>query len=439
MDNTREFNPLMDFGNGLDDLNGNVRGKGVTYSAPSADGEFGGQTVSFQLKIAETTDDLKKSMGIDVSVSGSYDLFSGSEKFSFAEQSNFHSYSIFLVAGITVANPPTVIENETLTASANQLLAAGNSDRFRQEFGDLYVKEITSGGELWAILEFVTRSDSDKVDISNRLSAGLSFGIGGVDASVGFTDAIQKTTQNMQISVNVFQRGGAGESAKMSISLTELVEKITSFPVAVKASPVRYTASLQDYLALDLPLPPNFIQIQAAKDILAKFIQDRSLLLQFLSDVDYVEAHADQFEPYDASALTAYVTKVTDSLNAITSAASTCANDITKCQFVPALVVDRSILPKRLTLSMPDFAAAWELDGKKGSFDDPSTNVGRLVAYLQQHSVTVTFGGFGATGTAAGWPGHHIAAGFHQNPAARTLLTTGMTVSIASGNEWVPD
>jgi hypothetical protein len=240
----------------------------------------------------------------------------------------------------------------------------------------------------------------------------------------------------MQISVNDFQRGGAGDSAKMTISLPELIQKITSFPVAVKAAPVRYTASLQDYLSLDLPKPPNFIQIQAAKDVLARFIQDRSLLLQFLSDVDYVEAHPDQFDDYDASTLTAYVTKVTDSLNAITSAASNCANDITKCQYVPALVIDGTMLPKRLTLSMPDFVAAWKLDGEKANFDDPSTNVGSLFAYLQQRGVIVT-PGFSAVGGTK--PHYHIASAFHQSPAAKTLLTAGMKVSVESGWEWVPD
>lgn len=436
MNATREFNPMMDFGNGVDDLNGNVRGKGVTYSAPSSDGSFSGQTVRFHLKMIETVDDLKKSMGIDVSVSGSYDLFSGSEKFSFTEQSNFHAYSIFLVAGITVSNPPTIIENEALTTSASTLLANGDNKRFREEFGDLYVKEMTSGGELWAVLEFTTRTDSDKVDITNRLSAGLQFGVGGVDASVGFADSIQRITQNMQISVNVFQRGGAGDTAKMSISLPELVAKITAFPSTVKASPVRYTVSLQDYLALDLPKPPNFVQIQAARDSLAKFMQDRAILQQFLSDVDYVETHSDQFEPYDASALTVYVAKVAKSLNDITSAASNCVNDITKCQLVPAMVVDRSLLPKRLTLSMPDFAAAWELDGRKDQWGDPSTNVGRLVAYLQQQGVKIEFGEFGVGGTN---PHHHVVQAFHQTPEARTLLTAGMKVSISSGNEWAPD
>jgi hypothetical protein len=346
----RDFREFMDYGLGIDDASGNIRARAVDHGDPVPVPETGGQTVLFRLHKSETVEDVHKAIGLSVDGAAAYGLFAASDKFDFAESSNFQTYSLFLVVAITVTNTSRHILDEKLVDAGKTLLGQGTdagNKRFREEFGDIYIKGVETGGEFMAIVEIETRSDQEKQDISNKLEAGGFFGVGGADLASTFTSNFAQVTSNATLNINSFQRGGEGEGAVQQISVGALIEKARTFAIQVMQRPVSYRVQTQDYLALDLPTPPNVIDLQNAKDVLQRYETQRATLLQALNDANYVMSHSDQFEPFSADALTKFTQGISTSLNNISKSASSCVNDIRSCKFDEEPVPDRNLLPKR--------------------------------------------------------------------------------------------
>jgi hypothetical protein len=358
---TRDFEGFMDFGLGIDDVNGAVRGQAVTRDEIVETQGTGGQTVIFSLQSVESLDQLQKALGLSVDASAAYGLFGASDKFQLSENSNFQSYSLFLVVSMAVINSSKHLLNEKLRQDANgpaTLLSNGNFDRFREEFGDLYIKGIETGGEFHGIIEIETQDESDKTSLSNQLTAGGVFGIGGAELATQFNTSFSHLTSNRALHVASFQRGGLGAGANPTLSPGDMLQKTQNLPADVAAHPVATRVFLQDYRSLDLPAPPNFIDIQLARDAVQSYFDQRAVLKSFLNDVVYIEKHTDAFESFDPAPVQAQVTKASAALTALAHDASQCQNNIHACQVNPdAFVPDRRVLPKRKAppVTVPDF------------------------------------------------------------------------------------
>lgn len=344
---TKDFSGFMDFGIGLDSVSGNVRGLATTRPAPQTVPTADGQRVIFGVHQTESVEDLHKVLGLAVDMEASFGMFGGSEKFTFAEESNFHSYSLFFVVSIEVHNEETHMIGEELVPAAAQLLAAGQAERFRQEFGDVYLKGIQTGGQYYAVVEVLTTDETDRTNLSNSFSAGGLFGgvAGSVDTS--FDAKFEQATARRQLNISTLQAGGLSEGASQKVSPQDMVAKATAFPSEVAGHPVPYRAEFQDFQALNVPPPPNLVQIQNAKDVLAQYASRRSALLQLGSDIAYIQQHPDQFESFDSGRLNQIAAQVAEALNTITAAASQCMNDLTTCRFVVPAMPDVSQLPQR--------------------------------------------------------------------------------------------
>jgi hypothetical protein len=344
-DRDRDFADFMDFGLGIDDVNGNIRGLAVTGSDKGQVGT--GQNVKFICKKTESLEELHQGIGVSVEGSGYYGLFGGSDKFKMAQDASFKSYSVFLFVDIIVQNPSKHLIGEQLAPTPSALLSAGNFDRFRQEFGDFYIKGIKMGGEYCAIVEIETTDSSDQTNISNKLETAGFFGAGGADLATTFSSEFAKVTVDRTLSVNSVQIGGAGAGAKQAVDPGEVIAKAQNFPSQVLSDPVAYQVELQDYTALDIPAPPNAIDMQNAKDVLQKFATDRDTLVQFLNDIGFIKQHPEQFENFDNNALDALEQGIASTLNQITKAASQCLNDVRQCAFQSVTIPSQNQLPKR--------------------------------------------------------------------------------------------
>jgi hypothetical protein len=341
----RDFDGFMDFGFGVDDVNGNVRGQAVTRSEPVQVG--GGQKVTFICNKTESQEELQEGIGLTVEGSGAYGFFAGSDKFDLVKKSNFKSYSVFLFVNVSVENPSRHLLGEKLVDTAAELLAAGNTTRFREEFGDFYIKGIKTGGEYWAIVEIETTDSSDQTDISNKLQTAGFFGVGGADLATTFSDNFLKVTGSRTLNIVAFQNGGAGQGAKQEVQPGEVVTKAQNFPAEVSKDPAAFQVELQDYKALDIPNPPDPIQLQKAKDQLGEFARNRATLMQFLNDIAFIKEHPEQFESFDNNSLDNLEQQIAGTLNQITDAASSCFNDVNKCDFQPVNIPSRNLLPNR--------------------------------------------------------------------------------------------
>src|SRR5882672_7618596 len=131
-----DFEDPMNYGVGAESLRIKVRGNGVTGGTPQSVPGGGGQTVQFSLLKVDSYEDYQSAFNLDAEASAIYGLFHASAKFSFAESHKFHSYSKYLVASIVVTNAFEQIPDPKLIDPARALLANGQQDRFRAEFGD---------------------------------------------------------------------------------------------------------------------------------------------------------------------------------------------------------------------------------------------------------------------------------------------------------------
>jgi N-acetylneuraminic acid mutarotase len=353
----RDFSEFMDFGLGIDDTNGKIRGLAVDMPRPPVEVPgTGGQTILFGVQKVENVNDLHKVTGLSIEGSAAYGLFGGTDKFDFVNSSNFHSCSLFLCVTISVTNTSKHILAEKLAEPGPTLLGQGTdaaNKRFRQEFGDLYIKGIETGGEYLAIVEIETHTDEEKRNISNKLASGGFFGVGGIDLATHFSQSFAQTTANQSLKIVSFEKGGAGSGAKQTVDVGELIAKAQDFPKQVLSAPAAYRVELQDYLAFDLPEPPNQVDLQNAKDVLEQCEAKRVTLLGILNDINFILSHPDEFESFDDSALGALSDTAASSLNTIKHSASQCLNDIKACRFDPIGVPDVGTLPKRKAATSP--------------------------------------------------------------------------------------
>ena len=417
---TKDFAEFMDFGLGIDDVNGKIRNMAVTGATPTGVPGTGGQVVQFRLIKTESLEQVHKSLGLSVDGSASYMMVSGSEKFSFVESSSFQSYSVFLLVQITVTNTSTHLLGEQLVPSAVDLLANGNTVRFRQEFGDLYIKGIETGGEFWSIIEIQTTDTQDQTEISNQLDVGGFFGAGSADVKTSFTSSFQKVTANHSLKIQAFQVGGAGEGAKQQVSIGEVIEKAQNFASEVLLKPVAYRVELQDFGALNIPEPPNPIDVQNAKDVLQRFAEDRAVLIQLQNDIVYIKQQPGQFDVFDDNSLTALAGQVAVTLNQITQGASHCFNDVKACVFQASSIPSRSLLPNRKSGIMVNVPNVIGMSARRDQDGDGAEETLKFLGLIVQTIAVST-------------DGNHQDLALTQSPAPGTTVAIGSTVTIGVG------
>src|SRR6266516_2157619 len=189
----------MDFGAGINSLIGQVRGDAVIRTDPQDTLGASGQKVLINVKLDESQEDLNSALNISAEVSASFVVFGGSDKFTFAEKCGFHQFSLFLVVHVSVVNAFKQMRDVQLKPQALNLLSVGQAMRFHEEFGDVFVRGVQTGGEFAAVLEIQTTSTNDAQDVKNHLEASGLFGAlsGGSD----FSQSVQQATKNHRVDV----------------------------------------------------------------------------------------------------------------------------------------------------------------------------------------------------------------------------------------------
>jgi hypothetical protein len=333
---------------GVDTPSGEARNIAATGS-PSPVPGAGGDIVAFSMTEVSTVEDLHTALGISASVSGGFGLFSASARFTYANQCTVHSNSVFLVVSVTVTNAFQSIPAPGITADASKLLAAGNDKRFRDEFGDMFVRGIMTGGQFFGVIQVITRDQSDSRDVSASLSASYA----GFSASGTFDSSFSKTVSTHQTKVTCYREGGDfvrnGQSgAPVPTQVDAMIDAATSFPRTVRGNAVAYTALLDGYSILPLPNPPNFIDLQQQKDVLTQCAALRDQDLQWINDISYIAQNQDQFINVDPAALNNWRNDVSADLNTIAAAASAALNDPAAARVPSDLRITALTLPQRI-------------------------------------------------------------------------------------------
>ena len=271
-------------------------GTGLTMTNISEDPNANGQIVRTSFSSVTTQDSLMESLGISVSLDARYGLYSGGAKMDFAQSHAVNSFSSFIVGRCEVHNATRHGHGPQLTAEALAIVNSGDKKTFKTAFGDLFVRSMKTGGELYIVARITSVSEEHQ----SKMAASLHAEYNGLAASVSFKSsfetAMKETNNKSEVFVAMSQAGGIGSQVTFTgPDAVKIMERLSSFPQAAHDHPVGYEVELATYDTIPLPIPP--MEENEDRDIvLADCLAQKMKLLKGLSDLQFLQGpSADTF------------------------------------------------------------------------------------------------------------------------------------------------
>lgn len=391
MKNIIPYNPTFELGKGFNSLKGDALGTIFQSDFGFSDTQGAeGQEVHFKMSRIEDVEQLYETLGISINSSGRYGLFAASAKFDFAQNSSFNSYSVFYLLSVKVKNAVKHIKNPQINPVVGQWLTDGKTDKFIRGFGDSYIEAIITGGEFFAIYEFVCTDESSKTQIGAQLEAEYGSAMfTGVEVSAKFNSTVSSASKKSQLKLTTYQSGGVGH--RVVTNPEEMIERAKEFPSIVKGNMgVAYEVIFQSYETLPLPEGPNYIELENKKHVLDSYAKDIIKWRQKLAELDYIIEQPEEFEFEDDKHMETVVdqrTALTNIIKACTLHASNCADSISKCDvFSPSpddlkALTSRKLPSRKKTLDYVVIYDGLNYTGNanyltKGKFKDGNKDLG---------------------------------------------------------------
>jgi hypothetical protein len=346
----------MEYGIGIDSPSGDARNVGV-LGGPTTIPNAGGSIVEYELTQVSSDEDLQTSLGVSASASGGVGLFSASASMDFAQKCHVHSNSVFLLASVKVNLAFAQIREPAIKPEAAAKLGDGDPTRFQEMYGDSFVRGLQTGGRFFSVVEIFTSSKTEQESLS--ISVKGSYGLFSGQAS--FSSEFSQAVSNRSLKITTHHEGGV--VPKEPTSLEDVQAIASGFAATVEGHAVPYGVLLDKYTILDLPNPPNYIDLQHQMDVLAYCARQRNALWTALNEVDYILDNPGQFTDApgadDAAPLVAYRAALTGDLDTVARAASA-ALQHPRDATLPALSASAPTMPKRREGESDALAAAGE-------------------------------------------------------------------------------
>jgi hypothetical protein len=395
----------LDYGVGVDSPSGtalNVAATGTPSQIPLA----GGDTLSYTMNEITSEEDLQTALGLSVEANGGIGLFSGSARMDYAKSCSIHSSSVFLIVRIQVTQAFTMIKQPGIDPAAAALLANGNVTRFQEQYGDMFVRGIQTGGQFFGVIQVDTHSESDQESVSASVSAAY----GPFGASGSFSDQFKQALNGRNTKATCYIEGG--QDSPLPFNVEMLMQAASNWPATVAGRSVPYYALLDGYNILPLPNPPNYIDLQHQQDVLRQCAFLRNQDLMTLNDIAYIKLNPNEFVGVDAHQLDQWQNNLSDDLNTIAAAASNALNNPKDAKVPDLKVPPPVVLPKRIAgavmpVQVPDLSGMYMRDA-----DDKLRSLG-----LKSATTVVVTTQYGSGDC------------FGQNPPADTPVQSGSTVT----------
>jgi hypothetical protein len=333
----------MDYGIGLDSPSGDARNAGVlgdVTSIPNASGNI----VSYNLTQVTSDEDLQTSLGVSASASAGIGCFSASASMDFAQKCHVHSNSVFLLASVDVNLAFAQIRTPKIAPEAAAKLADGSTTRFQEMYGDIFVRGMQTGGRFFAVVEVFTSSKTEQ----ESLSLSLKGSYGPFSAKGSFSSEFSQAISNKSLKIMVHHEGGV--VPREPTSLEDVQNIAATFAATVEGHAVPYAVLLDKYSILDLPNPPNYVDLQNQMDVLAFCAKQRNSIWTAFNNLNYIFDNIGQFAvgpgEYDKALLVAYRQALETDLASVTKAASH-ALDHPRDAALPTLTAQPPELPRR--------------------------------------------------------------------------------------------
>jgi hypothetical protein len=385
----------LTFAVGVDSPSGEARNVAVTGSPAASEG--GGDVIDYTMTLITSVDDLMTTLGISKEASGGVGLFSASALMEFAKSCSINTSSVFACFAIKVRKAFEQIDAPGVTDAANTLLANGQVSAFQDQFGDMFVRGLERGGQFFGVIEVKCTDQSDQQSVSVQVGGAF----GPFSASGEFSQSFKDTVSNHQTHVNSHIEGGQVPQV-LPTSLQAMMDTASSWPHTVDANPVPYTALLDSYSILPLANPPNYIDLQNQKDVLALCAQARNQHWLWINDIAYILAHSDQFVSPDLAKLGQLQLDLEADLTTIAEAASNALNNPKEAAAPAALKVTAVDLPARIKSSATDLHPFY---GDWLNHDTAADLTELLITRINDATVSVngTFGSAGVVSADGAW------------------------------------
>ena len=403
---TVPFRDGMELGIGMDDLTGQVGSlAAVTFTESGASQGDSGMEAAYDTSMVTTAEQLYDQLNVNVSAEARYGLFSAEGKFAFAEKSRFSSTATFLVARADVQASFVRVKDPVPVPDAQNLVRDGKQDKFRQRYGDLFIRGVKSGGEFIAVLSITSQVKTEERELAASLKASFDGVVAGGSVSAEVASRQESLRSRSEIRVSIYQRGGSGDQISYVGTVDEVLERLKSFAVSVKDNPKAYSVQAASYDTLVFDDEPNWFDIARAREVLEDCMRKRIVLQTARNDVDAVLAHPAYFRtPPTNSVLNAWTTQLTATLNLLDDHISTVIDSISAAEFFPLTMPDGFAIPERNQhgssvveiFTHADYAAEWQgIPGRSqklavGRYDDAKSQI--LIGNDQLSSLKVPEG-----------------------------------------------
>jgi len=289
---TLKYNPgdELRFGVGYNTLTGQYAGNCTVdvskedIKPAGSDEPNPGQLTKYELSSVQDLSSLSEKLDFSASASASFVAGSVSASTQYVRTRSFNTFHQFLFLDATVANATQVWTKPALMPDKLKLRQQNPLEFFNQ-CGDSFVKTITEGGELTAVLDISTSAQEDASSLSIAISGDYSTAQG----QLALRNQLQSTLLNRQTKVNIMRAGGS--QTLPSFSADELIAASLTFPASVAQHPYPMLAKLASYNTIAQPMALTTKQ----EAFIGPLFRVYKKAMQYLGDLAYVRSHTSEF------------------------------------------------------------------------------------------------------------------------------------------------
>lgn len=337
-----DWAPGMRIGGGYDVVKGEEKQESVVGELVKPVNATGQQGIS-SFVLATSSEDVDTALGIDASIKVGAGPFGGSAKMKFHDSCKVSDSSTFCVVAVTATNAFEQLLRPVLSSEANELLAAGKKDRFRERFGDSFISGQFSGVEFRGVVRIEAHTQKRQTELAAEVQASYGFMASG-KASTDFKEGMSSETHKIEIIV--YQTGG---EITLSASLSEMMDaarKALEDCRNGKAYP--FQVAIDPYTELKLPNDSaSLIDTEMAAKCVKTTMAYIADLKAKLGDIDCLRRN---YKWYKVGSITRAdldkkAEEVVNEINRLWDSANTCSKRFDQCEL---------ITPKYPDFVMPD-------------------------------------------------------------------------------------
>ena len=302
------------------------------------------------MREVESYQHLKESLNVTASGAFNSGIYGGSAKASYFSSSDLNQFSTFMLVHVQVSNLTQGLTKYELTDAAKRV--KHDQQAFFRLCGDSFVSAVTTGGEFYAVVEFKSRSEEQRKEISAKVrgSAGVwSF-------SGSFEQKMAYFSQFVETNIKIIRVGSTGDLPNLADAdqgVSSLIAYATKFPTYVsteskKAYP--YSVTYEDYGVVD-DFAQTPIDLQIQKQVLDELAEKKFHANYMQSKVNYILLNPDQFTNIDTQELNQSIDALSSITNQLNAAATKCFNhpfDDNGCVLPTGLPWPQISWPKRI-------------------------------------------------------------------------------------------